>query len=193
VREHPEVLECYTLMGETDFLLPNRFRDIKPRGVLPRSPVRLPGVQSVNSSIAAVTRRRARCSYFDVRVVLRHRCSLIVPALSGDSTMAQRGSQPAPRDRGTAPRATVTESLAAHLRPLPFMANTRVRRPHSAYLPTSPATARMRERHGVEGYARLSVSTRRLTLSTLTNPSTWAACETKRIFCHRVDQSEAPS
>ncbi len=44
VRTHPEILECYTLMGETDFLLAHRVpRHQGLRGVLPRPPVALSG------------------------------------------------------------------------------------------------------------------------------------------------------
>ena len=53
VRTHPEILECYTLMGETDFLLRIVCRDIKAYEAFFLDHLsRLPGVQSVNSSIA---------------------------------------------------------------------------------------------------------------------------------------------
>jgi Lrp/AsnC family transcriptional regulator len=53
VREHPEILECYTLMGETDFLLRIACRDIKAYEAFFLDHLsRFPGVQSVNSSIA---------------------------------------------------------------------------------------------------------------------------------------------
>ena len=53
VREHPEILECYTLMGETDFLLRIVCRDIKAYEAFFLDHLsRFPGVQSVNSSIA---------------------------------------------------------------------------------------------------------------------------------------------
>ena len=53
VRQHPEVLECYTLMGETDFLLRIVTRDIKTYEAFFLDHLsRLPGMQSVNSSIA---------------------------------------------------------------------------------------------------------------------------------------------
>jgi Lrp/AsnC family transcriptional regulator len=53
VREHPEILECYTLMGETDFLLRIACRDIKAYEAFFLDHLsRFPGVQSVHSSIA---------------------------------------------------------------------------------------------------------------------------------------------
>jgi Lrp/AsnC family transcriptional regulator len=53
VREHPEILECYTLMGETDFLLRIVCKDIKAYEAFFLDHLsRFPGVQSVNSSIA---------------------------------------------------------------------------------------------------------------------------------------------
>ena len=53
VREHPEILECYTLMGETDFLVRIVCRDIKAYEAFFLDHLsRFPGVQSVNSSIA---------------------------------------------------------------------------------------------------------------------------------------------
>ena len=53
VRAHPEILECYTLMGETDFLLRIVCRDIKAYEAFFLDHLsRFPGVQSVNSSIA---------------------------------------------------------------------------------------------------------------------------------------------
>ncbi len=53
VREHPEVLECYTLMGETDFLLRIVTRDIKSYEAFFLDHLsKMPGVQSVHSSIA---------------------------------------------------------------------------------------------------------------------------------------------
>ena len=56
VREHPEVLECYTLMGDTDFLLRICVRDIKAyEAFFLDHLTRLPGVESVHSSIALST------------------------------------------------------------------------------------------------------------------------------------------
>ena len=53
VRQHPEILECYTLMGETDFLLRIVCRDIKAyEAFLLDHLSSFPGVQSVHSSIA---------------------------------------------------------------------------------------------------------------------------------------------
>src|ERR1700691_6357473 len=53
VRAHPEILECYTLMGETDFLLRIVCRDIKAYEAFFLDHLsRFPGVQSVPSSIA---------------------------------------------------------------------------------------------------------------------------------------------
>lgn len=53
VRQHPEILECYTLMGETDFLLRIVCRDIKTYEAFFLDHLsRFPGVQSVHSSIA---------------------------------------------------------------------------------------------------------------------------------------------
>jgi Lrp/AsnC family transcriptional regulator len=53
VRANPEILECYTMMGETDFLLRIVCRDIKAYEAFFLDHLsRFPGVQSVNSSIA---------------------------------------------------------------------------------------------------------------------------------------------
>ena len=53
VGAHPEILECYTMMGETDFLLRIVCRDIKAYEAFFLDHLsRFPGVQSVNSSIA---------------------------------------------------------------------------------------------------------------------------------------------
>jgi Lrp/AsnC family transcriptional regulator len=53
VHAHPEILECYTLMGDTDFLLRIVCRDIKAYEAFFLDHLsRFPGVQSVNSSIA---------------------------------------------------------------------------------------------------------------------------------------------
>jgi len=53
VRQHPRILECYTLMGETDFLLRIVCRDIKEYEAFFLDHLsRFPGVQSVHSSIA---------------------------------------------------------------------------------------------------------------------------------------------
>jgi Lrp/AsnC family transcriptional regulator len=53
VRQHPEILECYTLMGETDFLLRIACRDIKAYEAFFLDHLsRFPGVQSVHSFIA---------------------------------------------------------------------------------------------------------------------------------------------
>ena len=53
VRQHPEILECYTLMGETDFLLRIVCPDIKAYEAFFLDHLsRFPGVQSVHSSIA---------------------------------------------------------------------------------------------------------------------------------------------
>jgi len=53
VGEHPEILECYSLMGETDFLLRIVCRDIKAYEAFFLDHLsRFPGVQSVHSSIA---------------------------------------------------------------------------------------------------------------------------------------------
>ena len=53
VREHPEIQECYTMMGEVDFLLRIVCRDIKAYEAFFLDHLsRFPGVQSVNSSIA---------------------------------------------------------------------------------------------------------------------------------------------
>src|SRR5579872_2668303 len=53
VGEHPEILECYTLMGETDFLLRIVCPDIKAYEAFFLDHLsRFPGVQSVHSSIA---------------------------------------------------------------------------------------------------------------------------------------------
>src|ERR1700756_4898914 len=53
VRAHPEILEYYTLMGETDFLLRIVCRDIKGYGGFFLGPLSgFPGVEEVNSSIA---------------------------------------------------------------------------------------------------------------------------------------------
>lgn len=53
VRGHPEILECYTMMGETDFLLRIVTRDIKSYEAFFLDHLsRFPAVQVVNSSIA---------------------------------------------------------------------------------------------------------------------------------------------
>ena len=53
VRERGEVLECYTLLGERDFLLRILTRDIKSYEAFFLDHLsRMPGVQSVSSSIA---------------------------------------------------------------------------------------------------------------------------------------------
>lgn len=53
VRKHPEILECYTMLGETDFLLRIVTRDIKAYEAFYLDYLsRFPGVQVVNSSIA---------------------------------------------------------------------------------------------------------------------------------------------
>jgi Lrp/AsnC family transcriptional regulator len=53
VRQHAEILECYTLMGETDFLLRIACRDIKSYEAFFLDHLsRFPGVQSVHSFIA---------------------------------------------------------------------------------------------------------------------------------------------
>ena len=53
VREHPEIQGCYTLMGETDFLLRIVCRDIKAYEAFFLDQLsRFPGVQSVHSFIA---------------------------------------------------------------------------------------------------------------------------------------------
>jgi len=53
VRVHPEVLDCYTLLGETDFLLRIVTRDIKTYEAFFLDHLsRIAGVQSVSSSIA---------------------------------------------------------------------------------------------------------------------------------------------
>jgi Lrp/AsnC family transcriptional regulator len=53
VRELPEVIECYTLMGDSDFLLRIVTRDIKAYEAFFLDHLsRLPDVQSVHSSIA---------------------------------------------------------------------------------------------------------------------------------------------
>ena len=53
IERWPEVLECYTLMGDTDFLLRIVVRDIKAYEAFFLDHLsRFPGVQSVNSHIA---------------------------------------------------------------------------------------------------------------------------------------------
>jgi Lrp/AsnC family transcriptional regulator len=53
IRDHREVLECYTLLGESDFLLRIIARDIKGYEAFFLDHLsRIPGVQSVSSSIA---------------------------------------------------------------------------------------------------------------------------------------------
>lgn len=53
IRKHPEVLECYTLMGDWDFLLRIVARDIKAYEAFFLDHLsKIPGVQSVSSSIA---------------------------------------------------------------------------------------------------------------------------------------------
>lgn len=53
IRKHPEVLECFTMMGEWDFLLRIVARDIGAYEAFFLDHLsKIPGVQSVNSSIA---------------------------------------------------------------------------------------------------------------------------------------------
>lgn len=53
VRKHPEILECYTMLGETDFLLRIVARDIRAYEAFYLDHLsRFPAVQVVNSSIA---------------------------------------------------------------------------------------------------------------------------------------------
>lgn len=53
VRKHPEILECYTLLGETDFILRIVARDIKAYEAFFLDHLsRFPGVSAVRSSIA---------------------------------------------------------------------------------------------------------------------------------------------
>lgn len=53
VRKHPEILECFTMLGETDFLLRVVARDLKAYESFFRDHLsRFPGVQVVNSSLA---------------------------------------------------------------------------------------------------------------------------------------------
>ncbi len=62
VRAHPEILECYTMMGETDFLLRIVCRDIKAYEAFFLDHLsRFPGVQSVNSSIALAVIKETTC------------------------------------------------------------------------------------------------------------------------------------
>jgi Lrp/AsnC family transcriptional regulator len=53
VRKHPEILECYTMLGETDFLLRIVARDIRAYEAFYLDHLsRFPAVRVVNSSIA---------------------------------------------------------------------------------------------------------------------------------------------
>lgn len=53
IREFPEVLECYTLMGEVDFLLRIVTRDVETYEQFFRNHLsQLPGVQEINSRLA---------------------------------------------------------------------------------------------------------------------------------------------
>ncbi len=53
VQQHPQILECYTLLGETDFLLRIVCRDIKAYEAFFLDHLsRFPGVQSVHSFMA---------------------------------------------------------------------------------------------------------------------------------------------
>ncbi|MEZ5533357.1 MAG: Lrp/AsnC family transcriptional regulator [Steroidobacteraceae bacterium] len=53
IRRHPEVLECYTLMGDWDFLLRIVARDIKAYEAFFLDHLsKIPGIQSFSSSIA---------------------------------------------------------------------------------------------------------------------------------------------
>lgn len=56
IRRHPEVLECYTLMGEWDFLLRVVATDIDAYGAFFLDHLsKIAGVQSINSSIVVTT------------------------------------------------------------------------------------------------------------------------------------------
>ena len=53
IRRHPGVLECYTLMGDWDFLLRIVARDIKAYEAFFLDQLsKIPGIQSLSSSIA---------------------------------------------------------------------------------------------------------------------------------------------
>lgn len=53
IRRHPEVLECYTLMGDWDFLLRIVARDIKGYEAFFLDQLsKIPGIQSLSSAIA---------------------------------------------------------------------------------------------------------------------------------------------
>jgi len=185
VREHPEVLECYTLMGETDFLLRIVCRDIKAYEAFFLDHLsRFPGCSpSTPRSRSPSSRRRPRCLLLRRSRGLRHRCSLIGSRPTAPARWRSALPNPAPRDRGTAPRATLTNRLQLISRPLSL---------HGQHARAPPAQRRYLLQHlrnganaratSVEGYARLQCLDARVNASTLTNPSTWAACETKRIF-----------
>ena len=56
VRKHPEIMDCYTMLGETDFLLRIVARDIRAYESFFRDHLsRFPAVQVVNSSITLST------------------------------------------------------------------------------------------------------------------------------------------
>ena len=56
IRERPEVLDCYTTMGEWDFMLRVVTRDIKAYEAFYLDHLsKLPNVQSINSSVTVCT------------------------------------------------------------------------------------------------------------------------------------------
>jgi Lrp/AsnC family transcriptional regulator len=72
VRQHGEVLECYTLMGETDFLLRIVTRDIKSYEAFFLDHLsRIPAVQSINSSIALSVIKETTALPLDIGISTR--------------------------------------------------------------------------------------------------------------------------
>ena len=136
VREHPEILECYTLMGETDFLLRIVCRDIKAYEAFFLDHLsRFPGVQSVHSSIALSVIKETTA--LPLRSALPRHARDRAPGRSAP----HRARVPEPaRARDPPCRGNASSSACGHW---PFIASTRVLGPHSgATLPPALATAR---------------------------------------------------
>ena len=178
VRAHPEILECYTLMGETDFLLRIVCRDIKAYEAFFLDHLsRFPGVQSVNSSIALAVIKET--------TALPLRAGGAVSSASQRKHAARRvqsrhgefaGADELPRPG----RAAISSSGRR-----PFMASTRVPGAHMGRDLRHQARQR-RQRAGDDAYRSgacgLKVSLRACSAVTLASPMRSAAPATKRIF-----------
>ena len=68
IRDRAEVLECYTLTGEWDFLLEDRHPEHQGvRGLLSGLSSRIPCVRSVNSSVAVTVIKESTALPLGVR------------------------------------------------------------------------------------------------------------------------------